>query len=400
MQSVTVPWGMWYNDKGFEFTFPDDWQLTVPSIKGGADIGDGGIRRALQAPIGAPRLRDLARGRRDAAILIDDLTRPTPSYRLLPYVLEELAAAGIDESKVCIVCAIASHRPMTRQDFIKKIGLDLVERLHVVNHNACDNLEFMGRSSLGIPIWVNREFARADVKIALGMITPRGSFFGGGPKLLLPGACGRETIYLNHSYCPDAFFRQHISEVAHLVGLEYIVNALLNTELDVTGLVVGHPDQAFEAGVALGKDIYATQMPEAMDIVICNAWPKDSEMTQASMALVPLFGSGRKVVKEGGSLVIATASPEGLGYHSVMGPGTLFRELGRARSASNVAGSAQRRELLFSPNLNHYDVHSLYGQGMLFFKTWESLLTDLRAHHGPGSRVCVFPCGPMQYAVD
>ena len=151
MKTVTVPWSMWYGDT-FEMTFPDTWEVTVAEMRGGPDIGDEGIRQALADPIGAPPLRDLARGRRDAAILIDDLTRPTPTWRTVPYLLEELAAAGIDEERVCIVCAVAAHRPMTRPDMIKKLGLDLVERLHVVNHNAQDNLEFYGHSSQGIPI--------------------------------------------------------------------------------------------------------------------------------------------------------------------------------------------------------------------------------------------------------
>ena len=126
MQVVTIPWSMWYEETTFPLTFPDEWEVTVARMKGGPDIGEEGIRKALAEPIGAPRLRELAKGRRDAAILIDDLTRPTPSYRILPYILEELAAGGLEEERVRIICAVAAHRPMTRQDFIKKIGADLV----------------------------------------------------------------------------------------------------------------------------------------------------------------------------------------------------------------------------------------------------------------------------------
>jgi len=128
MKTVSVPWAMWYDQEAFDLTFPESWEVLVAEMRGGADIGDEGIRRAFADPIEASPLWELAKSRRRAAILIDDLSRSTPAYRVLPYILEELAAGGLDESKVRIVCAIAAHRPMTRQDFIKKIGLaaDLV----------------------------------------------------------------------------------------------------------------------------------------------------------------------------------------------------------------------------------------------------------------------------------
>ena len=397
MQKVTVPWAMWYGDT-FDLTFPDSWEVQVAEMKGGPEIGDAGIRKAFAEPIGAPRLREVAKGRRDAAILIDDLTRPTPSYRILPYILEELAAAGLGDDKVRIICAVAAHRVMTRPDLIKKIGLDLVERLEVINHNAYDNLEFYGNSSQGIPIWVNREFARSDLKIAAGMITPRGAMFGGGAKLLLPGACGRQTIFLNHTYCPSEIYREHIAEVARIVGLEYIVNPLLNAKGEIMAMVTGDVEKAYWHGVAIGKDLYRTQVPTGMDIVLCNAWPKDTEGTQAGMALVPLWGSREQALKENGSLVLTAACPEGLGFHSVMGPGTLFRIRGnRSGTGGRVREIPTPRRILFSPGMNKYDVRAQFGAETIFCKTWPETLAVLREHHGDHAKVAVFPCGAIQY---
>ena len=400
MKTVSVPWGMWYSDEKHQLSFPDSWDVQVSEMKGGPDIGDEGIRRALAEPIGAPPLRQIAEGRRDAAILIDDLTRPTPSYRILPYILEELAAAGLDDSRVRIVCAIASHRAVTRDDLIKKIGLDLVERLHVSNHNAFDNLEFYGNSSQGIPIWVNRDFARSDLKIAAGMITPRGAWFGGGAKLLLPGACGWHTIYLNHRYCASEIFREHIDEVAGMIGLDYIVNPLLNADCGIMAMVAGDPNKAFLRGVELGRDLYRSRVPEEMDIVVCNAWPKDTEGTQASMGRVPLYGSSHSALKKGGTLVITSACPEGLGYHSVMGPGTMYRATGRSGVGGTVRTEPRERQILHSPNMNIYDVRSLRGDDYIFYKTWDEVLEDLQRQHGASAKVCVFPTGAIQYGGD
>jgi len=365
-------------------------------MKGGEDIGDEGIRRAFAQSIGAPPLRDLAKGRRDAAILIDDLTRPTPSYRILPYVLKELAAGGLDDSQVRIVCAVASHRPMTRQDFVKKIGLDLVERLHVINHNAYGNLEFYGNSSEGIPIWINRDFARSDLKIAAGMITPRGSFFGGGAKLLIPGACGLQTILATHSHVPNDRFRQHIDEVAQIAGLHYIVNPLLNGQGGIMAMVAGDPEKAYWQGVRLGKDLYRTETPEDIDVAVCNAWPKDIEGTQAGMARVVLGGKGSQLLKDNGTIVITAACPEGFGFHSTTGPGTRWREriLSEVR---DTAGVPHVRTILFSPNLNKYDIPAYFGKSTIFCKSWSEVLSILEQEHGLHAKVAVFPCGAMQY---
>jgi nickel-dependent lactate racemase len=390
VRSVRVPWAAWYGDGRhhghFELTFPDGWDVAAFHMRGGADIGDAGIRAALAAPVGAPRLRDVARGRRTAAILIDDLSRPTPSWRLLPYVLEELAAGGIGEDHVRIIAALAAHRPMTRGDFVKKVGLEIVERMQVCNHDAYENLEFLGYSSRGVPVFVNRDYMACEVRIALGMITPRGGFFGGGAKLLIPGACGQPTIMANHRYIREGF-REHLDEVARLAGLQYIVNPLLGEELEVIGLVAGEPAAAFARGVEMGRELYRTPVPERpVDVGIFNAFPKDTELLQAPLALVPMHGHAEMLAPDA-SVVIASASPEGLGWHSVLGPGT------------QLAGrpSARKGTIVFSPGCNRWDVRAKFGEEALHRRTWAEVVAELGRRHGDRPRVAVFPAGALQY---
>jgi nickel-dependent lactate racemase len=385
---------MWYGDR-YDLSFPESWQVQVARMRGGPEIGDAGVRAAFAAPVGSPPLREIARGRRDAVILVDDLTRPTPAYRTVPYILEELNAAGIRDERVRIVCALACHRAMRREDLVKKLGPALVERVHVINHNAHDNLEYLGMSSQGVPIWVNRFFAHADVKIAAGMITPRGHFFGGGSKLLLPGACGWETIHADHSQVPPEQFRDHAAEVARMVGLEYIANPLLNADLEIMAMVTGDPEQAYRQGVELGRELYATEVPRQADVLICNAWPKDTEGTQSAMALVPLHDRRAQAIKQDGTVVIATASPEGLGYHSLMGPGTRLRRRALAAGEGPRGGA----HVIFSPNLHREDVRAMWGEGVEHCRAWEDLISLLEAAQGAEAKVCVFPCGAMQYGV-
>ncbi|MFH1084504.1 MAG: lactate racemase domain-containing protein [Chloroflexota bacterium] len=402
MHTVSIPWAMWYETTKFDLTLPDAWDVTVAEMAGGPDIGDAGIRRALAEPIGAPRLRDVARGRRDAVILVDDISRPTPAYRLLPYILEELAAGGLDEDHVIVIAATGTHRPFRRQEWILKIGQELTDRLDIRSHNPCENLEFYGTSSLGFPIWLNRDFARADLKIGAGMIMPRGGGFGGGSKIVLPGVCGRETIYFNHSYCPGAQFTQHTQEVGRICGLEYIVNPLLNPDLGVMALVAGEPIQAFARGVELGKRLYATPVPEGMDIALCNAWPKDNDAHQISLARVPLYGTRQRALKPGATVVTISACSEGAGYHLVMGPGTFFRQRTGRQVGAALTGSGARevqaRNILFAPGVNAREVRLLYGDQYVHCRTWEEVLVLLRERYGDTAKVGVFPCGALQNA--
>lgn len=189
----------------------------------------------------------------------------------------------------------------------------------MLNHNGYENLDFLGHSSRRIPISVNRDFMTCDVRIALGMITPRDNMFGGGSKLLLPGACRHVSITANHHYVREGFL-EHLDEVARMAGLNFIVNPLLSPELEIIGLVTGDPEAAFWKGVGYGKDVYKTPIPENVGVGVFNAFPKDTELVQAGLAMVPLNSTKKNLLKE--NATVTAACPEGLGWHSVLGPGT------------------------------------------------------------------------------
>lgn len=403
MPTITIPWQMWYGTS-LDISLPDSWETTVQQMTGGPDIGDEGIRNAFADPIGAPALRNIAKGRKNAAIVIDDISRPTPAYRILPHVLEELEAGGIDEDNIIVIVATGAHRAFRREDWVRKIGKELTDRLDIRSHNPTENLEFYGTSSQGAPIWVNRDFAHADLKIGMGMIMPRGRGYGGGSKIVLPGISGRETIYFNHNYVAGPAFADHIQEVGRICGLEYIVNPLLNQDLGIIAMVTGEPVAAFSRGVELARELYKTPMPEDLDIVILNAWPKDTDAHQVGMARVPLFGTAKKVLKEGGTAVTIAACTEGAGYHLVMGPGTHFREKMGKRIASAFSGFGAKevvaQNILFAPGVNSREIRLLYGDQYVHFTEWEKVIELLVERHGAGARVAVFPCGALQEAAE
>ena len=187
--------------------------------------------------------------------------------------------------------------------------------------------------------------------------------------------------------------------MARIVGLEYIVNPLLNEEGEIMAMVAGHPEKAFWHGVKIGEELYATPLPQEMDVAVFNAWPKDTEGTQAGMATVPIRGKPFSVLKEGGTLVIAAACSEGLGFHSVMGPGTLMRVKWGAPAQREVKGAPSLQKIVFAPGLNVHDVRTFFGPDVRFCKTWPQVLEILQKTHGDTARACVFPCGAMQHGI-
>ena len=140
----------------------------------------------------------------------------------------------------------------------------------------------------------------------------------------------------------------------------------------------------------MGKDLYATPLPEEVDIAIFNAFPKDNELMQASMATIPSRSGKNNLIKDDTTIVIASAAPEGLGYHTIYGPGC---------ELAGKPSTPRHRTFIFSPNVNRWDVLGKFGDGYGFCRSWDDVINALQKHHGAGSRVAVFPCGSIQYGV-
>ena len=149
MKKVAVPVMPWYGDEMMEVEFPDSWDVNVCEMKGAASpvLSVSGIRKAFSNPIGTKTITELARGKRDVAILFDDLTRPTPSIVLVPYILEQLAAAGIADDNIRFVSALGAHGSMDNIAFRKKLGDDVTGRFLVYNHNPYENCTPLGKAA-------------------------------------------------------------------------------------------------------------------------------------------------------------------------------------------------------------------------------------------------------------
>ncbi|MCS7225125.1 MAG: lactate racemase domain-containing protein [Armatimonadetes bacterium] len=405
MEEGSIRWGCWYGDRDRRLLFPEGWRVRFFPPQGGPDIGEDGIAQAFARPIGTGLLRDLARGCRTAVIVVDDLTRPTPAFRLLPFVVRELLAGGLSQDRIRILLGVAAHHPMNRHQIIRKLGRAAIKDFWIQNHNPYENLENLGTTSLGTPVWINRQFLRADIKIAIGSLLPHGhSGFGGGSKLVLPGVAGIATIEQNHrgdnglrrglNLLDGNQARQDMEEAARMAGLTAIVNVVLNPLREIVGCFVGDPIEAHRAAAESARQVYRTSFPKEWDVVIASAYPKDSEFYQWVNALVPLKSTAEPIVHEQGTIVVASAGSEGVGVHYLAGPGGPLGYLGNGpRYADDHPGP---EVLLYCPSVNHWDVEQWGWDGRRLYNNWNELVRHLKQKHGKAARVAIFPCACQQ----
>ncbi len=394
MTTITVPWGAWYYERRLELPFPDTWDTQAVNIRGQHALSQEALVAALESPVGAARLRDLARGRRDAVIALDDISRPTPGALLLPLILRELEQGGLPPERVRVVIASGGHRPAVLMDLEYKLGPDLVRALDVHVHNPYEGLATLGQTSTGIPVYINRVFAEGDLKIALGGITPHESVgFGGGRKTVAVGLAGLETLSAFHRRDKDVQTghmhgnpqHDNLVEIARCAGLEYVVNVLFTPERGIAALVAGDPVAAHEAGVERARELYATPMPAGADVVVLNAYPKDTDLLQSCMVVNVTLIPNPQIVKPDGTVVITTACSEGVGLHFIAGHNM------RMPAVWPQSAFGDKQVFIVSPNLSHYEVRRHFPYNTTLYATWDAALQALVARHGAQARAVVYP---------
>ena len=301
--AATVRSRAWYGDEELRLNFPTGWEVEVLGPKDAPSLSDAQIERAFAEPIGTDRISELAKGKKSAAIIVDDLSRPTPAARVIPFLLRELAAAGVPKSKIRFVAGVGAHRPLRDEDIIKKVGADIAAEYEVTNHNFMSgDLRAFGNLDNGMPIYLNRVVADADFKICLGGIYPHSSVgFSGGAKLIVPGISGFTTMFYFHTFPPgrgpaiiegesDEPDRRDCAELtAGVLGLDIITNVVLNSHREICGLFVGDFIKAHRKGAHFAMDTYSTEIPETnqkeSDLVVINCYPLDADAIQLDKAL-------------------------------------------------------------------------------------------------------------------
>jgi nickel-dependent lactate racemase len=372
-------------------------------------ISDNEIRDAIRNPISTNLLKDLAKGKKKPIIIIDDLHRPTETYRILPYLLDDLKQAGIEPEEIDVLVSLGAHRPMSGEELKKKMGKKMMNILKVYNHNPYENLKSLGETSKGTPISVNRFLIDSDFKILVGSVIPHPyAGFGGGAKMILPGLSGIETIAANHRpvYGNPAGTigrvdgnerREEIEEAADMVGIDFLINTISNSEGRTSGIFAGSLKDSYYTAVQFAQKVYSTNVPYDLDIGVFNAFPKDNGVIQSfnSLNVWSTNDRDRQVVKPGGTIVIISNCPDGVGYHGLTDKGMKLY-VRRDRHGSFKEKLKGRHIIFFSPNLIPRDIHDFLPESSSLCRSWSEVIMELTTRYSKKADVAVFPCAPLQ----
>lgn len=416
MQNITVT--LPYGKKTVEVVIAQDNLIGVFSPKDVQPVSniEQEVRRALRHPIGTKTLSQLAQGNEKVVIIADDNTRLTPTDKIIPVLLDEMNAVGITDQQITIIIALGTHRFMTGEEIAAKFGEQVVKRVVIKNHDFKnpEALIDLGKTPNGTSVWVNRQAYEADFKIGIGSIVPHHiPGFAGGAKIVQPGISGEQTTAETHllsvralrSYLglEDNPVRKELNMIAGKIGLNTIFNTVLNRHGQVVGAFFGHVEAAFKAGVALAREVYAVDIPEAADIVIAGSHPCDIEFWQAHKTLYP----ADLAVKAGGTVIIAAPCYEGVAVtHADMLDITRHsseqlkqmvadKKVGDEVAAALAIAWAQVKEreavYIVSDGITDEDAGKL---GFTPFATVQLALEAALAKHGPGARVTVLTHAP------
>ncbi|GAB4275894.1 MAG: nickel-dependent lactate racemase [Deferrisomatales bacterium] len=335
---------LWYGQRGIQVVLPDWCRIHTIRKRRAAPLQDpeGEVRRALRCPVEMAPLREIARGRRDACILICDVTRPVPNGILLPPVVEELEAAGIPRERMTILIATGLHRPAPEQEKRLLVGDDRVYRsVRVENHRAEDDGAhvFLGTTSRGTPVRLDRRFVDAQVRVVTGLIEPHFmAGYSGGRKVVAPGVAHRDTILAIHS--PEFMehpratscvldgnpLHQDQLEILGMVGEAFAVNAVVDEDRRPVFLSAGDVERSHGLAVAEARRISEVPVGRRFHTILTSAggFPLDKTYYQTVKGMVtPL-----DILEPGGTVIVVSECSEGIGSNAFVAAQDVLRERG------------------------------------------------------------------------
>ena len=409
-----------YGKEGLWVDLPDrNVTVVEPKYVPGLPDEREAIRAALRSPLGARPLRDLVKPDDTVAIVFSDITRPQPRDRMLPVLLDEIA--HVPRSQIVLINGLGTHRPNTDDELLGMLGRGIVENYRIVQHDAwdIDSMVCLGCSSFGHEVWVNGEYMRAGVKILTGFIEPHlFAGFSGGPKAVLPAIVNQQTVLGNHDVRVIADPRatwgitegnpiwEEMCEVALMTRPAFLLNVTLNRDREITGVFAGDLLEAHAEGTEFAASTAMVPVPALFDIVITSnsGYPLDLNLYQA----VKGMSAAAKVVKPGGSIIVAAECRDGVPDHGEYGrllqmsssPEELLAMIGDFGSVRQDQWEAQIQAQV-QMQADVYVKSTYLGEETLqkamlnACASVEDTVAELLQHYGPDATICVLPEGPM-----
>lgn len=280
------------------------------------------VRRALEHPIGSSRLSELVSPGERVVIVTSDITRPMPSYRVLPEVIEELARGGVAKRDITVILALGSHRKHTEEEKEALVGTSVYQSEVKILDSDMNECIRLGMCRNGTPVDLFRPVVEADRRICLGNIEYHYfAGYSGGIKALMPGVSSHEAIQANHAnmVSSQAYagnldtnpVRQDMEEVGKYIDIDFIINVVLDEKKKIIRAFAGHFQKAHREGCAFLDRMYKIPLEKQADIVILSpgGFPKDINIYQSQKGL----DNAKHAVRPGGILIWCASAAEGFG---------------------------------------------------------------------------------------
>ena len=414
-----------YGRTGLTAELPDKHIVRTLKYKDAPPLTDprGDLLKVLAEPNGTLPLTEVARGKKDACIVICDITRPVPNEMILRPVLEILEREGIPRNKITILVATGLHRESRPEELVEMVGEQIAREYTIVDHHGqvLDEHTYLGQSPRGVPIWIDSRYVNADLKITTGLIEPHlMAGFSGGRKLICPGIAALETVKVWHG--PD--FLEHpkadcgildgnpVHEentwIGRKTGCDFIINVVIDAERRPLKWVAGDMEAAFLEGVAFVRGVVRDTVAEPVDIVVtsCAGYPLDTTFYQAVKGLTGAL----PIVKQGGTIIMCASLSEGIGspqfqqlfaenaslesfVQRILGKDYFVMDQWQLEELAKVCRKAKVK--IVSDGLPAETLGKLFVEAAA---SVEQAVADSLAEYGPQAKMAVIPKGPYVLA--
>ncbi|MEX2683900.1 MAG: nickel-dependent lactate racemase [Candidatus Sigynarchaeota archaeon] len=421
-----------YGTAGLDIEIPDDLDITIAKPAPQKPFIDpkAAVAAAIDHPVGGRSIKSIIKDRSNrrkrladatACIVVSDHTRPVPSRDILPPLLERIEAEGIQRGNITILVATGLHRASTPEELERMLGKDIVSTYSIVNHDSKDATRLVNRgiSSRGTPIWINKAYADADLKVLTGYVDPHFfAGFAGGRKAIVPGIAGDATIMGNHSAAhinhPCARFavlagnpiHEDALEIARHVGVNFIVNVCLDERHRIIKVAAGDLEAAHNELVQFMRRTIVANFDHYFDIVVVNngGYPLDLNLYQAVKSIV----LGELAVKEGGTIISANEMRDGFGsddFEAIIkreaDPHALIKKLltkelvvETSWQVQTLARAATRAEILVASSMPESAFKDVK-LGIKWVPGVEQAIAQAVKKHGKRARILILPAGPQ-----